>query len=489
MGVIEIPLGEFLPAFPKPKNPGCVVANNCIPAEGGYKPFPALVAGAEIFAGTCIGAELFFMNDGGPCIAGGTSTTLFIRKGPATTVTSGYNAVVSGEYWDFAQFNNFLFATSITNDPQYIVNFNAGSAFVPLPGTPPKAKYCERFGNFLMLGNITGAPNRIQWSAYNSPATSWAASRLTQAGFADLDPKLGEITGLSGGRYPLIFQERGVSLIQYVGPPTVWSITLVSEDRGLAAPFSTVTVGGQTYFQAQDGFWVTNGSSFEPIGSQRVNGWFLEIADNASLYKTQAAVDWKNKCIIWAFVSAQSVGGFDRALVYSWEQNRFSSASIMVDRLVGSRIDGVVLEGLDALFATLEVVTPGLDSNFWLAGDRVLAAFVTSGANTVYSTFNGAALQADWETGSFQPSPGKRAFITESQAVMEATDWVMQAATIALANDRTETASAYSSPGIAGFSPLRADGKEMRIAQRMPAGAVWDRAVGVQVTFRESGAR
>jgi len=35
MPTIEVPLGEFLPAFQKQNKPGCVVANNCVPAEGG----------------------------------------------------------------------------------------------------------------------------------------------------------------------------------------------------------------------------------------------------------------------------------------------------------------------------------------------------------------------------------------------------------------------------------------------------------------------
>ena len=99
-----------------------------------------------------------------------------------------------------------------------------------------------------MLGYIDGAPTRIQWSSFNSPATTWAADRLTQAGYADLDPRFGPITALVGGRYPMVFQERGISLVQYVGPPTVWRVSVVSEDRGCIAPFSVATIGSQTYF-------------------------------------------------------------------------------------------------------------------------------------------------------------------------------------------------------------------------------------------------
>jgi len=499
MPTIEVPLGEFLPAFPKQNNPGCVVANNCVPAEGGYAPFFAPTERAttvtrsgggtdSTFLGPVRGANLFFRNDGSPLIVGGAEDTLFARAGSAATETAVTASVVDGEYWDFAQFNDFIFATSIANDPYYLTDVDTDVTWSALPGSPPKARYCERFADFLMLGYISGAPTRIQWSSFNSPATTWAADRLTQAGYADLDPRFGPITALVGGRYPMVFQERGISLVQYVGPPTVWRVSVVSEDRGCIAPFSVATIGSQTYFLSQDGFYMTNGSEFAPIGSQKVNKWFFGEVDNSDISRTQAAVDWANRSIVWAFRSVGSEA-YDRLLIYSWEQGRFSTATVTSDWLVGSRLDATSLEDLDALFATLEDVTPSMDSEVWLAGDRVLGCFSSSGGEATYNTFNGDALQADWELGAFQPSPGSRAFISEAQAVVDASDWTMQVAAISADNQRAETVSAFGAPGVNGAIPLRADGKEMRLAARMPSAAVWTRAQAVQLTYRGSGRR
>lgn len=499
MPVIEAPIGEFLPALPKQNNPGCMVADNCIPAEGGYAPFygPVLNAttvtrdggGTEsTFLGPIRGAALVFKSEGTPVIVGGSEDDLFVKVGAAATETSVASSVTVGEFWDFAQFNDFVFATSITNNPQYLTDIDTDVVWSDLPGSPPKARYCERFADFLMLGYIDGAPTRIQWSGFNSPAGSWTADRLTQAGFADLDPKAGEVTALVGGRYPMVFQERGVSLVQYVGPPTVWRVALVSEDRGCIAPRSVATIGSQTFFLSQDGFYMTNGSEFAPVGSQRVNKWFFETVDNTYVSWTQAAVDWQNRCVIWAF---RSVGAAlpDRLLIYSWEQNRFSTATVTVDWVVGSRIAATSLEDLDALFATLEDVTPSMDSEIWLAGDRITGAFISDGSESTFNTFNGNTMQADWELGAFQPAPGSRVFVSGAQPVMDTTDWAMQAAAIPADNERVESPQAYNSPGVDGVIPLRADGKEMRLALRMPAGAMWRRAQAVQITFRGSGRR
>ncbi|UNY40283.1 putative noozle protein [Paracoccus phage vB_PmaP_KLEP18-1] len=490
MPTIDIPLGEFLPSQPTAKNPGCVIADNVIPAEGGYAPLPAPIARPETVPGRVHGAELMFRPEGVPFIVGGTSGRLFVRVGNTVTSQVSTPALDVGLSWDFAQFNNFIIATAPGNIPRYIPDYTAGVSFIALPGSPPIARYCERFAEFVMLGNIDGAESRVQWSSYNSPAGSWAPARITQAGFNDLNPRFGAVTALVGGCYPMVFQDRAVWLVQYVGPPSVWQFTLASEDRGCIAPFSAVTVGSQTFFLSQDGFWLTNGSEFVPIGSQRVNRWFFETADNATLNRTQGTVDWRNKCIVWAFRSAQAPGeDFDRVLIYSWEQDRFSTATINVQRLVGSRIPGTTLEDLDALFGSLENVTPNLDAAEWRAGDRILAAFIGQSGQAAYSTFNGPALEANWETGFFQPMPGSRAFVSEAQAVMDAQDWVMQVAPVQMDNQRTETYGPFTGPGVNGASPMRGDGKEMRLAVRMPDGATWERVIGVQLTFRPSGRR
>lgn len=500
MPVIEAPIGEFLPVQPKQNNPGCIVANNCIPAEGGYAPFFSPSENAttvtrdggateSTFLGPVRGAALVFQSDGSPVIVGGSEDDLFVKSGSAATETTVAASVVSGEFWDFAQFNDFVFATSLANSPQYLTDIDTDVVWSDLTGSPPKARYCERFADFLMLGYIENAPTRIQWSSFNSPAGSWTPDRLTQAGFADLDPKGGAVTALVGGRYPMVFQERGVSLVQYVGPPTVWRVSLVSEDRGCIAPRSVVTIGSQTFFLSQDGFYVTNGSEFVPIGSRRVNNWFFETVDNAFISWTQAAVDWQNRCVVWAF---RSVGADlpDRILIYSWEQDRFSTATLDVDWIVGSRISATSLEDLDAMFATLENVAPSMDSEVWLAGDRVLAAFISGGGTeSTFNTLNGTALQADWELGAFQPSPGQRVFVSGAQPVLDTSEWSMQVAAISADNTRTETVGAYNSAGVDGVIPLRADGKEMRLALRMPAAAIWRRAQAVQLTFRGSGRR
>lgn len=63
------------------------------------------------------GASLVFRNDGSPVIVGGSDNDLFVKVGSVATETTVAASVVAGEFWDFAQFNDFVFATSLANNP------------------------------------------------------------------------------------------------------------------------------------------------------------------------------------------------------------------------------------------------------------------------------------------------------------------------------------------------------------------------------------
>ena len=201
---------------------------------------------------------------------------------------------------------------------------------------PPTATKCARVGDFVMLGDISGGePNKIQWSSFNNPGGDWTPSRLTQAGFAFLPKEYGKVQQIVGGRSAIVFQERGISRLNYVGPPQVWNRLTISKDRGALTPFSVATAGYFTYFLARDGFYVTNGSGIQSIGNERVNKWFLENVNQAQIHLINAAIDWQNECVIWAFPASSSENA-NRLMIYSWSLNKWSTATVdtgMVDEL------------------------------------------------------------------------------------------------------------------------------------------------------------
>jgi hypothetical protein len=384
--MVDIPFGEWLPSQPDFRNPGCVQALNVIPSAGGYSPLLGLSNTGATVTGTAVaGAQNFIDNASNPVIVGGVGTRLFTVRG--TTVVQTTGLTTSALAWDFAKFNDFVVATDINNSPQYLTDIDTDDTWGALTGSPPNARYVAAISNFLMLGNISGSPYRIQWSSYNSPTASWAADRLSQAGFADLATEFGAVQRIVGGRFGVVFQERGIHRLNYVGPPLVWSADVISKDRGTTAPFSVVNIGYLTYFLAQDGFYVTDGSSVQPIGNRRVDRWFFDNVDQAHLNATQGAVDWLNQCIVWSFRDTTG-SARNRLLIYSWSEDRWSNAELTTGWIADTNVAAVTLEGVDTLYPSgIDSVDVSLDGGTFRAGANVLSAFKAGASNSTLQTF------------------------------------------------------------------------------------------------------
>lgn len=491
MPTVEIPYGPWVPSAPDYRKGGCVVADNVIPRPmGGYGPLRGKSSTEDSVDGAVIGSQAFWGIDGTSHIAAGTANSLIIRT--PTNVTQRYvgiNQVPDGEAWDFAQFNDMIFATSSTNKLKYLEDIDTDTTWNVVPNVPPKSKYCARVGNFLMLGGLTDQPNRIQWSAFNNPLGEWTTSRINQSGFADMPREFGPVQRVVGGRFAIVFQERGINTLQYVGPPGVFRRETLEEGTGCAAPFSVVTVGFRTFFLAQDGFKATNGSEVVNIGAGRVNQWFFENASVPRLKRTQGAIDWENQCVMWAWCSAGNETP-NRLLVYSWAEDRWTSGTINADWIVGCQLDYTTLEQIGAAYPDLDVDVPvDLDDDFWQGEGRGLAIWEEADQRSTLYMMQGTTLAAEFQTAEMEPAPGRRVFVSEVWPLIEDASQASTFATVVRANDASQTTSAYSAIGAAGFAPLRADGRTVALSQKIPAGTAWNDAQGAQVTFRVSGKR
>lgn len=484
--VSEIPIMDWLPDSPSFKNPGCEVADNVIPTPRGFGPLSGLVGQSDTVTGNVSGAELMFDNMNASLIVGGTDNRLFVRRSSGVTQTTGLSSIGAGEAWDFARFNNFVVATANANAPQYLTDIDSDNTWSALPGSPPNAKRCAKVGEFLMLGCLPAAPNRIQWSSYNNPAGSWAASRLTQAGQADLDANFGSVQRIVGGRFGLIFQDRGIQRLTYVGPPIVWRADPIVRDHGVIAPFSVVNNGYFVYYLSQDGFRVTNGSSDQSISRSRVNEWFFDNVDQSTINEVHGAIDWQNQLIVWAFKSNST--SFNRLIIYSMSLNRWTTASVTTGWVVDTTLDGIDIDSLDAIYGNLDSISLSLDSNEFRPKNRRLAAWVNGATTAEYSTFTGDNLEAFWETGEFQAAPQQRVFVDEVKPDIDADTWDMRVQLIGKDNRNAQLTSGLKQCGWSGFAPVRLEAEKMALQITKPSGA-WKDMQGAQVRFDPAGYR
>jgi|LGOV01.1.fsa_nt_gb hypothetical protein len=511
---IPIQFGEWLPDQVGYQNPGVVVAENVYPSSGGYTKFESPSKTGDTTTEVAAGAALFVKTDNTPLIVGGSSTRLFSRVPGTVTETAGYTALGSNHVWRFERYNNMIIAVTPNNVPQYLTDLDTDTSWSTLGGSPPKAAVIGRVSDFIVMGDLTDIdastqPYRVRWSALNNPTGNWVTDRGELSDFRTLDPKYGRITGVVGGRFGIVFQERAIWRMTFIGSPKVFDFELVSTDRGCAAPDSVVTIGFNTYFLSQDGFYVTNGSGVDPISSQRVAEWFAAEVKQSEYDRPQGALNWPKQSIVWAFIPSDGTG-FTRQVIYSFGEDKWSYATEAVDYLVKTKTDAVNIGGLATLYPG-GIGDIGVISNSdWLSKNYALAAFVEptdtgpyviedyvlSGyveeqpGGSEFALLSGGAREAIIEVGDYQIAAGFNTHVTGILPIVENASGNTRTQVLTRTKQgAAQSAMASTSEGEDGFCPHKVDARFISARMIIPANATWDNASAIYIQARKAGAK
>jgi len=422
-----VPMGEWTPDLAALGATGGTLAQNVIPWTQGYKSFRSLVVRSSALTARFQGGT--FGRDTGANVYNyaGDATKLY-QQGPGSVNYTDSSRLVGGAYgtvtedwWEYAQWGQTIIATNYTDVPQVITL--AGANFAALGGTPPRARHVGIVKDFVVFGNVNyGAgptPNRLYWSAINNSA-DYTIAAATQCDIQDLQGDGGAIQKVIGGEYGLIFQERAIWRMTYVGSPVVFQFDLVERNRGAFAPQSVIGWGNVVFFLASDGFYAYLGGLTVPIGAGKVDTTFLSDLQTSFAYRVNAAIDPLNKLVMWAYPGAGSTNGTcNRIMIYNWAVKRWSRIEgLSLDALVRFAATGYSLEGLDAISGSIDALSPSLDSPAWAGGVQLMAAFDSSHK---LNTISGSAMTAMVDTGETQLSPGMRSSVLYSRPLVDGT--------------------------------------------------------------------
>lgn len=406
--------GEWLPDLPYYQNVGLVEAKNVIPIDGSYKDFLDVLTADDAFAERPQGAYAAIDDDGTPEIYVGTETKLLQKTGTSwTDRTPAPYACPSIGYWRFAQFDDLLIGTNFNDNIQSkTVGSAVNFADLALVGTAPKARQIGVVNRFVVVGDTDDATNgavpaRIQWPAIDDP-TDWpiigtSDARSKQSGEQFLDASYGAVTAIAGGQFfGLIFQQRAITRMTYVGGDIVFQFDTFEKTRGCWAPQSMMQVGNRIYFMAADGWYMTDGQQVVPIGNAKFDKTFIAEFDQTYRERLTAGLDLVNKVILWSYPNTSATTGTpNRILCYNFIENRASNADCTAQMIFSSFTQGYSMDDLDALFTSLDDMTISLDSSFWSGGIPTVMAF----ANNTMGTFSGTILDARFETGEIEVEP------------------------------------------------------------------------------------
>jgi hypothetical protein len=327
------------------------------------------------------------------------------------TVTFQY-VTPSNQRWRFTQFGNVLIAANGGNRLQGF-NVNSATNFSDLAADAPQSRYVTVVRDFVVSAYVnesTVRANRVQWSALGDES-SWTNSATTQADFQDI-PDGGAVVGLTGGEFGLVFMDRSIHRMSYVGSPLVFQFDNISRNQGCYEANSIIQYGGTSFFLSDNGFYACDGQQIIPIGNEKVNRYFFDDVDEGLLPLMSAAIDPARKLVIWAYASTSSAT-VDKLLIFNYEIGKWTSGTTNASRVATSSTPSFTLEGLD-VFGDLEDIQSSFDSRIWLGGKMQFAG--VKDAKVI--TFSGANNTAYIETGDIEV-PGTTSAITMAKPIVD----------------------------------------------------------------------
>lgn len=478
MQTATIPLVEWLPDQPALNSAGLLVADGVWPIARGFRPLGQFSpVGNGTLAADCLGATSARSNGGATFTVAGTAGNLYRYSITGwTSIGSGYTAGASVG-WRFDQWGNWIIATNGSNAIQKIDMGGAGTA-AALGGSPPTAELVCVVRDFLVLGRVAADAQVVRWSAINN-AESWALG-VNQASSQQM-PTGGEITGITGGEFGIVLQERRVSRMSYVGPSLIFQFDELSNSIGCMARGSVARVGPLTFFLSYQGFAMCDGTAVRLIGDEKVNRTALSEVNRSFLSGMSACVDPRNSLVVWAMPNGATS---TRLYIYNYALDRWSTTVQTCQRMFVALSEGVTLEQLSALYPVLETVPASLDDDQWKGGAPLLMLIDGS---RMLGGFGGSPRAATFTTGDLGLAGGRRCWLQWLRAEGNMNSGVTVTVEGAARRGDAVEAASFTPINRVGVVPLRSNWPYPRITVTVAAGTAWSEVTALEVGFVEGG--
>lgn len=488
-----IPFADFSPDVTSLGTDTVQNVRGALPKADGWGPFPDAVEYGGALPAPCAGYFYARKSDGTIAVFAGTVGRLYrfnntsLAWDDVSKNGTDYPNLSGSAFWQFVKFNDLVIAVQVNTAPQ-VFNLASDTEFSDLGGNPPAAGFVSIVNRFLVLTGLLSNPTRIQWSDLDGPTTWTAGVRLSD--FQDL-PDLGATYTVAGGdAYGVVFQDEGVrSLVYAPGSAVTFQITKLSSQDAIYGPYSVINTGDKIFFCSTQGFKViTAGASPQPIGKERVDGYFFKNVDSGNSGILVGAYDPQSTRVFWAYKSmAGTVSGqFNTLLCFDWalgKNGRWSVIPLAGRYLVPIAKPGLTLEGMDA-------IDPNLDTfpySFDLVPKAYAVQLTAMTPNNKLGVFTGSNIEAVLETPE-QDADGQTVFINYIQPL---TDCAAAMVSIGkrMSPNAAVTYTAETTLDDQGYAPQLIETRFARANVRMPAGSTWTYARGVHPDGMAGGIR
>ncbi|MHB1798548.1 MAG: hypothetical protein ACYCUI_09630 [Vulcanimicrobiaceae bacterium] len=432
-------------------------AKNVLYTSKAYRPFLPPVAQGIVLPVTPVDADTYTYNGTNYLIAGSGAALYYSTNGGTTWTLAGSG--YTGAQWSFTQYGNCVYASNGTDAIQ-TMDLSAGTpSFTALaPSTAPKAYVLGVIRDFVMAGNITAGDQTgafvVQWSGLAAPATwdipNTQQSRADQSGAQTLYAQYGQIQFIAQGEEQgLIFQDRGITRVQYQGGDVVFGFYTYERKRGLLTRRAAAQLGNTVFYLSADGFYSTDGSQVNPIGYGKINRWFF--SDCSDTTQVRAAVDTVSECVVWHYPNHS--GGWSQ-LAFNWYESRWTH---------GNYAAAFIYQGMNG---------------------TAYQAQLFDSSNKV-NTLSGSPTDCEVTTNYFRFDPAHRALCISMRILSDDANTATGAVSAKVSDQDADSWSGYGAPEtISRQISVRADGYMHAVNVKMTNTFTYAQGVGLTFTIR-----
>ncbi|QDP52901.1 MAG: hypothetical protein Unbinned4512contig1001_39 [Prokaryotic dsDNA virus sp.] len=299
-----------------------------------------------------------------------------------TTVTRSAGAYSNSTRWQTEQIGSGMIFNNGSDVPQYISEsvISANGNFADLTNWPSalRTESVKPYKSFLVMTGYTESGNtyktRVRWSDEFDPSTVPddydTTSATTLAGFTELGGENGDLLDqLTLGNTHIIYAERGVYAMDFIGAPFVFSFRELFSDEGIISKGACASWEGKHLVVGENDIYVHDGSTKKSVADLRVrNEFYKSLIDTESVFCKSVP----SRSEVWIFYAVQGADqdatdtkySPNKCLIYNWTNNAFTFRDITNLR-DANHADTMPQGGTDGTWSSGDLLNYDASTEWW----------------------------------------------------------------------------------------------------------------------------
>lgn len=226
--------------------------------------------------------------------------------GASTIVQSGVSGRVNdtatalATVHSFQAFGDWMINTNGSSVPKVMKGLTAGASLAGVTGNFARAEIVISLNEHIIMMNTDIGPYQIHWSSAGN-AELWTPATTNTAGFLSLrEARSPIVAAVKLQQFIGIYTKEDLFLLEYVGSPALrFRIIHALGGIGAYSKTSVVAVGGVHYGVGQQGFWRTDGATFQFIDDPAMRSTLRGLINLDQVTKINAFHNEEETSVVW----------------------------------------------------------------------------------------------------------------------------------------------------------------------------------------------